>query len=100
MKAISIHFESLRERAISTHRCVVESTQAVWTFKYTGGYVVVLRGPLTAYVTAIRNRELDNVREPDPWVRRIEHLYFDAHFHEKYIDVQEIRGTQIGRAHV
>ena len=63
------------------NRSMIECTHAVWTFKYTNGFVVTLRGPFSCHLVAMPNAAI-----------RFENLTFDANLHDKYLSVEGIVG--------
>ena len=89
VKTMTITLDEPRERVITSGHCMVESTHATWSFKYTNGYIVQLRGPLTVHVYAQRTNA------QAPWHYRIDELFFDAENHEKYLNVDSILGPRI-----
>ncbi|KZP02463.1 hypothetical protein FIBSPDRAFT_669908, partial [Athelia psychrophila] len=50
VKSMSLSLDGARERLLSQNRAVIECVTAAWTYKYTNGYTVTLRGPLTAHI--------------------------------------------------
>ncbi|KAF8628168.1 hypothetical protein AX17_006038 [Amanita inopinata Kibby_2008] len=52
VKSMSLSLDGARERlyARNQHHCVIECPSAVWTYRYSNGYTVILRGPLTAHI--------------------------------------------------
>lgn len=75
----------------------VEVVDASWTFVYSNGYVVNLRGALTAWV---RFLPFDPTRPPQAQLAghgmmKIQQLQFDAERQEKYLALDAILGTRI-----
>lgn len=89
VKSMSLNLDGARERVISHTHAAVECTHATWTYHYTNGYIVTLRGPLTAHVWAVpsQGREV--------WSYRFDQLAFDANFHDKYLNMDAILGQRI-----
>ncbi|EIM85512.1 uncharacterized protein STEHIDRAFT_37377, partial [Stereum hirsutum FP-91666 SS1] len=50
VKSMTLSLDGARERLYAANHAVVECVGAIWTYKYTNGYTVTLRGPLTAHV--------------------------------------------------
>lgn len=81
----------------------VESMEASWTFTYTNGYTVNLRGPMTAYVRIIPGAADPTRAEGPPGVvnnnqpgfaMRIESFHFDAENHEKLLSLETILASR------
>jgi LIM-domain binding protein len=100
---MNISLDGARERIISPGHAVVECVSAVWTYKYSNGYTIHLRGPLTAHVWVVQGSQQQSA-QPAPasgqpvLVLRFEHLQFDANYHDKYITIDAILGQKIGKS--
>ena len=73
---------------------VVECVAAIWTYKYTNGYTVTLRGPLTTHVI-ITNTHLHGNGQMPQYALKFEDFQFDASIHEKYIALESIMGSRM-----
>lgn len=88
---MSFNIDGARERVVNHQYSVVECTGATWTFKYNNGYIVILRGPLTAHVYALQTRD-----PAQPWKWKFFSLLFDSNTHEKYVSIEAIEGIRLG----
>ncbi|KAG6865560.1 hypothetical protein C0991_001453 [Blastosporella zonata] len=106
VKSMTLSLDGVRERIYGPGHSMVECINAVWTYKYNNGYTVILRGPMTVHVvvTAIQppgapsppstsapgqpQQPASNV------VLKFEDFDFDANSHEKYIQLDEIKGPR------
>ncbi|KAF5346933.1 hypothetical protein D9758_010123 [Tetrapyrgos nigripes] len=50
VKSMTLTLDGARERLFAYGHAVVECVSAIWTYRYTNGYIVTLRGPLTVHV--------------------------------------------------
>lgn len=93
---MTLSLDGARERLLSTSHAVVECVTAAWTYKYTNGYTVTLRGPLTAHIVMVPNvARLPGAPTPQqPYSLKIENLDFGANFHDKSISLESINGTR------
>lgn len=96
-----LQLDGVKERAVTGQLCTIECTNAVWTYKYTNGYVVTLRGPLTATMAVVPNplppQTSTHPNAPPPqtsYMLKIEHLQFDANTHDKLIVADAIMGMR------
>jgi hypothetical protein len=92
---MTLSLDGARERLVSQNHAVIECVTAAWTYKYTNGYTVTLRGPLTAHVVLIPNttRSQGAVTQPSqPYSLKFESLDFGANFHDKSISLESIMG--------
>lgn len=86
---MTLSLDGARERLLSQHHAVVECVAAVWTYRYTNGYTVTLRGPLTVHVLIIPNIAPS---QPSSYSLKFDHLQFDANHHEKFIALDSVMG--------
>lgn len=93
VKSMSFTLDGARERPYQqgqpvTGHTMIECVSAIWTFRYTNGYTVHLRGPLTAHVlvTAIGNSQ---------YALKFDELQFDANVHDKFIALDAIQGSRL-----
>ncbi|KAF9242942.1 LIM-domain binding protein [Melanogaster broomeanus] len=93
VKSMTLSLDGARERLLSQYHAIVECVSAVWTYKYTNGYTVTLRGPLTVHVGII---PLPNPAQPQqiPFTLKFEQFQFDANTHEKFISLDSIIGER------
>ncbi|KAF4600526.1 hypothetical protein EYR38_005155 [Pleurotus pulmonarius] len=101
VKSMSLSLDGARERLFTTGHSVIECVTAVWTYKYTNGYTVTLRGPLTVHVIVSvptpsnSGSPGSNGRgSPPSALLRFEDFQFDALIHDKYIAVEHIEGIE------
>lgn len=97
VKSMSLSLDGARERISGQGRSVIECVHAQWTYRYTNGYCVVLRGPLT--VNMIIDAPRDPSGPPNPrgqpaQVLKFEDFHFDANAQEKFIAVDNIGGIR------
>jgi len=88
---MTLSLDGARERLLSQHHAVVECVAAVWTYRYTNGYTVTLRGPLTVHVLLIPHANTAPSQAP-PFSLKFENLQFDANHHEKFIAIDSVMG--------
>ncbi|CAL1702021.1 unnamed protein product [Somion occarium] len=94
VKTMHLNLDGARERpAGMLNRTIVECTQAIWTFRYVNGYVVTLRGPLSATLTITPMPSVTG--GPPVPVAKFESMTFDAHHHEKTISLDAIVGNRL-----
>jgi len=91
---MTLSLDGARERFYSSGHTIVECVGAVWTYKYTNGYTVVLRGPLTAHVV-VTGPFPPGTSQASGLTLRFEDFQFDANSHEKYIALESITGTRV-----
>ncbi|PPQ63972.1 hypothetical protein CVT24_009095 [Panaeolus cyanescens] len=91
VKSMTLSLDGARERQFGQGHYVVECVAAIWTYKYTNGYIVTLRGPLTAHVLITLSSPPG---QPQTYTFKFEELQFDANFHDKYIALDSIAGKR------
>jgi len=84
---MTLSLDGARERLLSQQHAVVECVAAVWTYRYTNGYTVTLRGPLTVHVLIV-----PHASQTTPYSLKFDHLQFDANHHEKFIALDSVMG--------
>jgi hypothetical protein len=92
---MSLSLDGARERFVSQHHAIIECVTAAWTYKYTNGYTVTLRGPLTAHVILVPNSARGQgvpAQASQPFSLKFESLEFGANFHDKSISLESIMG--------
>lgn len=91
-----LQLDGVKERLVTNQLCTIECTNAVWTYKYTNGYVVTLRGPLTATVAVVPTSPLQatNPANAGSYMLKLEYLQFDANSHEKLLLSDAISGPR------
>lgn len=97
VKSMSLSLDGARERLLSQNRAVIECVTAAWTYKYTNGYTVTLRGPLTAHIILVPNtaRNQPGVQASSaPFTLKFDSLDFGANFHDKSISLESILGMR------
>jgi len=98
---MTLSLDGARERLYAPGHAVVECATAVWTYKYTNGYVVTLRGPLTAHVIITPLQPLQpssnsqHPSHPPTHSLKFDNLQFDAFFHEKLVSVDSVMGHRV-----
>lgn len=92
---MNLSFDSARERIYQHGHLVIECLDASWTYRYRNGYIVTLRGPLTAHIIATsRSPPGSNNGDSNAIMYRFDELQFDANFHDKYIALESILGAR------
>ncbi|KAF8164908.1 LIM-domain binding protein-domain-containing protein [Crassisporium funariophilum] len=94
VKSMTLSLDGARERTFGQGHSVVECVAAIWTYKYTNGYTVTLRGPLTAHVIITTTNPPGHAQAPQ-FALKFEDFQFDANFHEKYIALESIMGSRM-----
>lgn len=89
VKSMSLTLDGARERSFGQGHSVVECVSAIWTYRYTNGYTITLRGPLTVHVIVTMSTPGNNAQ-----TLRFEDFQFDANLHDKYISIDSIIGTR------
>ncbi|GLB33318.1 putative LIM-domain binding protein [Lyophyllum shimeji] len=96
VKSMTLSLDGARERMYSPGHSIVECVAAIWTYKYTNGYTVTLRGPLTVHVVvtaAVPPGQARPQAAPE-FLLKFEEFQFDANFHDKYIALDAIVGPR------
>lgn len=88
----------------TTGHITLECVTAVWTYKYSNGYTITLRGPLTARImmTAVYppgsdpdpNPPRSSDSPPDQYVYKFDEFQFEANYHDKYIALESVLGPR------
>jgi hypothetical protein len=97
---MSLSLDGARERLVNHGHAVVECVTALWTYKYSNGYTVTLRGPLTCHVlvgppnTPGNGIPTQPAQQAAQYSLRIENLQFDANLHDKYICLDSVLGQR------
>lgn len=87
---MTLSLDGARERLLSNNHAIVECVTAAWTCKYTNGYTVTLRGPLTAHVVMVQHNTRNQGTLSQPFSLKFENLEFVANFHDKSISLESI----------
>ena len=101
VKAQTITIDGARERPISQSRALIECPVSSWTFRYTNGYSITLRGPFSAEVVVapIQTPNSPTSRTSTgaalDYTLKVDRLQFDAFYHDKYLAYDMIRGERI-----
>ena len=91
VKSMQLALDGARERLVTVDHAVVECVQAYWFYRYSNGYTVVLRGPLTVHILA---ENVGNAEQPD-YHCKISEFNFDAKNIEKHLAVEDIQGVRL-----
>lgn len=91
---MALSLDGARERQIATGHCIVECVAAVWTYRYTNGYTVTLRGALSAHVIITSTSAPGPAAQPSSYTYKFDEFTFDANFHDKYIALDAITGQR------
>ncbi|KDR74517.1 hypothetical protein GALMADRAFT_250519 [Galerina marginata CBS 339.88] len=96
VKSMTFALDGARERSYAPGgqgHTVVECVSAIWTYKYTNGYTVTLRGPLTVHVIVTATVPPGNTQAPQ-YTLKFDDFQFDANIHDKYIALEAILGPR------
>lgn len=93
VRSMTLSLDGARERLQTAGHAIVECVGAVWTYRYTNGYTVTLRGPLTAHVVATLKSPPGNNKDADV-ILKFDELQFDANFHDKFIALESVLGSR------
>jgi hypothetical protein len=88
VKSMSISLDGARERLVTQSHAVIDCMTAVWTYKYSNGYTVTLRGPLTCHVVLTSTTNSTSCLKFDM-------LSFEANYHDKYIALDAILDHEV-----
>ncbi|KAF8898161.1 LIM-domain binding protein-domain-containing protein [Gymnopilus junonius] len=99
VKSMSFTLDGARERPqqqgqVASGHTIIECVSAIWTFRYTNGYIVHLRGPLTANVIMTSTGPPGNP-QASQYVMKFEELRFEVNMYEKFIALDSILGPRI-----
>ncbi|KAI6023184.1 hypothetical protein PISMIDRAFT_335888 [Pisolithus microcarpus 441] len=96
VKSMTLALGGARERLVDQAYTVVECGTALWTYNYTNGYIVTLRGPLIVHMLSC---PVPGSSSTPPqrlqYSLKIGHFQFDANTHEKFIFLNAITGSRI-----
>ncbi|KAI6099147.1 LIM-domain binding protein-domain-containing protein [Pisolithus sp. B1] len=96
VKSMTLSLDGARERLVDQTHAVVECVTAVWTYKYTNGYTVTLRGPLTVHILLYPvTGSSPTTPQQFQSLLKIAHFQFDANMHEKFISLDAITGSRM-----
>ncbi|KAG5643589.1 hypothetical protein DXG03_000642 [Asterophora parasitica] len=102
VKSMTLSLDGARERIYGHGHSIVECVTAIWTYKYTNGYTVTLRGPLTVHVIVNQGPSSSDPSAPGArqgganagMALKFEDFQFDANYHDKYIALDSITGPR------
>lgn len=101
VNSMSISLENPTERAGHPgfpYTIFLECANAVWTYRYTNGYIVRLRGPLTAQLVPQPNlyspQPVPNGMPQPPYSFKFDSITFASKTHEKALLLEAIEGTR------
>lgn len=96
VKSMTLSLDGARERVNPSYpgRSVVECISAIWTYKYTNGYTVMLKGPLTLTAIMTQVTPPGNPQVPQ-FIWKFDDFNFDANAHEKFISLEFILGNRM-----
>lgn len=91
---MNFSLDGARERLMGQGHAVVECVHAVWTYKYTNGYTVTLRGPMTAHILVTPHAP-SQPNSPTNYSLKFDQLQFDANYYDKLLSVDAIIGVKM-----
>ncbi|THG95654.1 hypothetical protein EW145_g7919 [Phellinidium pouzarii] len=107
VNSMAISLENAKERFVqslypASYTSVVDCPNAVWTFRYTNGYIVTLRGTLSATLVTFTNTAsslmqtgVNGAGPPPPqYIHKFENITFNSKTHEKALRVEAIEGKR------
>ena len=89
---MSISLENAVERSNYGFGLVLESSTASWTFRYTNGYVVTLKGQFIATLVSVGMNQTSTLK--------FESITFDSKMHEKALRIEAIKGQRSEPMHL
>ncbi|KAI1788972.1 LIM-domain binding protein-domain-containing protein [Ganoderma leucocontextum] len=97
VKTQTLVLDGARERCINPMHGIVECPAAQWTFRYTNGYCITLRGPLTAEIVVLPlpMTQTSSQQQLPQYILKLDRLVFDAMTHEKYLAFDAIHGNRL-----
>lgn len=100
VKSMTLSLDGARERLYAANHAVVECVGAIWTYKYTNGYTVTLRGPLTAHILVIPTQaaagsSAQGSASHPGYALKINTIEFGSNKFEKYVSVDAVQGTRV-----
>ncbi|KAH9942987.1 LIM-domain binding protein-domain-containing protein [Epithele typhae] len=98
VRSQSLAIDGARERLVSDDRALIECPMALWTFRYTNGYSITLRGPFSAEIVVSPNLSRPrsaNGNTASDYYLKVERMQFDAFWHDKYLAYDAIIGDRI-----
>ena len=93
---MTLSLDGARERMYAQGHAIVECVGAVWTYKFNNGYIVTLRGPLTAHIviTSLHPPGSTQAAQGSQFLLKFEDFQFEANYHDKYISLDSIMGPR------
>ena len=93
---MTLSLDGARERMYAQGHAIVECVGAVWTYKFNNGYIVTLRGPLTAHIviTSLHPPGSSQAAQGSQFLLKFEDFQFEANYHDKYISLDSIVGSR------
>ncbi|KAL4075583.1 LIM-domain binding protein [Scleroderma citrinum] len=93
VKSMTLSFDGAQETLYPHSHAVVKCDRAVWTYKYTNGYVVTLSGPLTVHVVLCpRTNQTPTPLQRFPWSLKFDHFQFESVMHAKFYSTSNPNG--------
>lgn len=95
VKSMQFSLDGARERIMGQGRSTVQCVQACWTYNYTNGYTVVMRGPLTINVQIVATYPpAGPSHQGQPFTLKFSKFRFDIVHCEKTIALNAIHGER------
>ncbi|KAF9268326.1 hypothetical protein L218DRAFT_893298 [Marasmius fiardii PR-910] len=98
VKSMTLTLDGARERIYDYGHAVVECVSAIWTYKFSNGYTVALKGPMTVHVVLTAAQPPNASGHPHQmggnYFLKFENFEFEARSHEKYIALEAIVGLR------
>lgn len=97
VKSMTLTLDGARERTNPAYpgRAFVECITAIWTYRYTNGYTVMLKGPLTVTAILTQVTPPGNTSQVPQYIWKFDDFTFDANAHEKFISLEYIHGNRV-----
>ncbi|KAK2462278.1 hypothetical protein APHAL10511_005584 [Amanita phalloides] len=101
VKSMTLSLDGARERPYprNPHHCIIECPSAVWTYRYSNGYTVTLRGPMTAHVVmsqpTLSSSDAASNFQGGQRHLKFENLQFDADQHDKFIMLDTVMSSRL-----
>ncbi|KAG7096572.1 hypothetical protein E1B28_003992 [Marasmius oreades] len=98
VKSMTLTLDGARERIYDYGHAVVECVSAIWTYRFSNGYTVALKGPMTVHVVLTAAQPPNAGGNPHQagghYYLKFENFEFEARSHEKYIALEAIIGLR------
>ncbi|KAA1465954.1 hypothetical protein DENSPDRAFT_3203 [Dentipellis sp. KUC8613] len=99
VRTMSLTLDGAQERLFAHNHAVVECVSAIWTYRYSSGYIVTLRGPLRVEVVAIPTPLMSGASSQSAsnpnYTLKIQNFDFDSRKYERHVSLDAVSGQRI-----